>query len=90
MNSAYLTEAFKELNMLNEEAFDVDEEGVADFKELISSRLQTVCPAAGMPRWPSPVPPHQSRATEHRCSKTRNTRTATAGNCSAATHRWDE
>ena len=37
MNSLYLTEAFKELNLLNEEAFDVDEQGLDDFKELVTS-----------------------------------------------------
>lgn len=37
MNSNYLTEAFKKLNLLNEEIFDADDEGVDEFKELITS-----------------------------------------------------
>lgn len=36
MNNVYLTEAFKELNLLNEEAFDLDDESKADIKELIT------------------------------------------------------
>ena len=31
--SSYVTEAFKQLELLNEEAFDIDEQGIEDFKE---------------------------------------------------------
>ena len=43
MNSLYLTEAFKELSLLEEETFNINsEDDVADFKELISAEDDTV------------------------------------------------
>lgn len=43
MNSLYLTEAFKELSLLEEDTFDINsEDDVADFKELISAEDDTV------------------------------------------------
>lgn len=43
MNSLYLTEAFKELSLLEEDTFNINsEDDVADFKELISAEDDTV------------------------------------------------
>ena len=34
--SSYITEAFKQLDLLNEDAFDIDEQGIEDLKDLTS------------------------------------------------------